>query len=138
MGEIVPTVVAEDARFEGVLTFRGAARVEGALRGEVVGEGRLVVGPRARVHATVEVDELVLAGELEGEVTARARTEILAGARLAGTLSTARLAMADGASLDGRCQAGRAPGGTAPEAAAAAADAPARAAQTPEAPPGTP
>lgn len=110
MTEIVPTVVGEDARFEGVLTFRGAARVEGGLEGEIVGEGRLILGPRAKVRARIEVDELVVAGSVEGEVTVRTRVELLGGARLSGKLSTPRLSVADGAHLAADCRMGRARG----------------------------
>ena len=110
MREQVPTILPEHARFRGLLTFRVAARVDGELEGAVVAGGLLIVGPRGRVRGHVQVGELILAGELEGEVRAASRLELLAGARLAGDLWTPRLAVADGARLEGRCRAGL-PGG---------------------------
>jgi cytoskeletal protein CcmA (bactofilin family) len=99
-------VVGEGGRFEGLLAFRGRARVDGELRGEVVGPGSLRVGPSARVEARVEVDELVLEGSLEGEARARRRIALASTARVRGELHAPRLAIAEGALLDGRCHAG--------------------------------
>lgn len=123
-------------RFEGLLTFRGGVRVDGVLRGEVRGSGRLVLGPSAEVDARVEVDEIVLSGRLHGEVRARQRAELLEGAELVGRLVAPRLTMADGARLQGPCTTGPAAGPDAPDGAAAAAlpapeDAPAAAAPEP-------
>jgi cytoskeletal protein CcmA (bactofilin family) len=97
-----PVVIDAGASFEGLLAFRGAARVEGHLRGRVVADGCLVIGPRGRVEATVEVDELVVGGEFAGEAFARTRVELLPSARATGTLRAASFALADGCVFDGR------------------------------------
>jgi cytoskeletal protein CcmA (bactofilin family) len=102
----VPSVLAPDAVFEGVLSFRGAVRIEGRLRGDVLATGALRIEAGAVVQGRVEVDELVVAGTLQGEVTARRRLELLPSARVAADLRTPRLALADGCVLDGRCRAG--------------------------------
>jgi cytoskeletal protein CcmA (bactofilin family) len=100
----VPTVLAPGAEFEGLLSFRGSARVDGKLSGDVVAEGCLVIGEGARVQARIEVDELIVGGELEGEVHARKRVELLSTARVVGSLRCPRLAVAEGGILEGRCQ----------------------------------
>lgn len=101
-GAAVPTVIDAGASFEGLLTFRGAARVDGQLTGRVVADGCLVIGPRGRVEATIEVDELVVAGELTGEVVARGRVEILASGRVAGRLRAPSFSLAEGCVFDGQ------------------------------------
>lgn len=98
----IPTVVDAGASFEGMLTFRGAARIDGQVTGRIVADGCLVIGPRARVAATIDVDELVVGGELEGEVTARARVELLATSRVSGTLRAPSFVLAEGCRFDGR------------------------------------
>lgn len=99
------TVLAPGAEFEGLLSFRGAARVDGTLSGDVVAEGCLVIGEGARVRARIDVDELIVGGELEGEIHARQRIELLNTARVVGTLRCPRLAVAEGGILEGRCEA---------------------------------
>jgi cytoskeletal protein CcmA (bactofilin family) len=97
-----PTVLDAGASFEGLLTFRGAARVEGELSGRVVADGCLVIGPRARVEAAIEVDELVVAGELRGDVVARRRVELLATGRVVGRLRSPSFVLAEGCVFDGQ------------------------------------
>lgn len=97
-------VVGPGARFEGTLAFRGAARVEGEVCGSVLARGTLHVAPGAVVRARIEAEELVVAGTVEGDVTASRRVALLPGGRLAGDVRTASLALADGACLDGRCE----------------------------------
>jgi cytoskeletal protein CcmA (bactofilin family) len=100
----IPTVLAQGAEFEGLLSFRGAARVDGKLSGDVVAEGCLVIGEGACVRARIEVDELIVGGELEGKILARKRVELLDTARVVGSLRCPRLAVAEGGILMGRCQ----------------------------------
>jgi cytoskeletal protein CcmA (bactofilin family) len=101
----IQTVLAQGTEFEGLLSFRGAARVDGKFSGDVVAEGCLVIGEGARVRARIEVDELIVGGELEGEIHARERVELLKTARVVGSVRSPRLAVAEGGVLEGRCQA---------------------------------
>jgi cytoskeletal protein CcmA (bactofilin family) len=105
--ESAPVLLAEGTEFSGLLALDGPARIDGQLRGEVIGSGPLWIGPRASVEARVETDELVVAGALAGEVRASRRIALEGTARVRGELSTPSLALADGALLEGRCTAGR-------------------------------
>jgi cytoskeletal protein CcmA (bactofilin family) len=104
-GGQIQTVLAPGTEFEGLLSFRGTARVDGKLSGDVVAEGCLVIGEGARVRARIEVDELIIAGELEGEIHARQRVELRETARVVGSLRSPRLTVAEGGILEGRCEA---------------------------------
>lgn len=94
--------IGAGARFDGLLSFWGAARIEGSLAGEVASRGTLEVGPAATVVGRVEVDVLVVEGAVEGEVFARERVEVLPGAVVTATIRTPRLAVAEGARFEGR------------------------------------
>lgn len=117
------TVLGVGTAFEGLLTFRGSARVDGRLKGEITGQGLLVIGAEACAEARVTVDELVVAGEIEGDVCARRRVELLATGCIRGDVATPRLSIAEGGRLLGRCTTGA----SAKPAAAPAAPAIARA-----------
>jgi len=105
-GPEAPSLIGPGAHFRGLLSFRGSGRVEGTLEGEIHARGSLFIGPRARVHARVHVDELRVAGSLEGEIEVRERTQLFATARVAGSLRTPRLCVAEGALLDVRLASG--------------------------------
>lgn len=98
--------IGPGASFDGVLSFWGLARVEGRLRGEVVADGTLEVGPEADVHARIEVDVLVVEGLVEGEVVARERVEVLASGRITAAVRTPRLVVAEGGRIEGRLEMG--------------------------------
>ncbi len=101
----IETILAAGTEFDGLLSFRGATRIDGKFSGDVVAEGCLVIGEGARVRARIEVDELIVGGDLEGEVHARKRVELLKTARVVGSLHSPSLAMAEGGILEGRCEA---------------------------------
>jgi len=118
MSDAAPTnLLGPGTRFEGLLTFRDGVRIDGVLKGEVVGRGRLVLGPTAEVEAAIDVDVLVLGGRLSGPVRARQRAELLDGSVLEGSLATPVLSISEGAILEGRCITG-------PDALAETAEAP--------------
>ncbi len=99
-------LIGAGTAFEGLVSFRGWALIDGEFRGEVVASGALHIGEAATVRARIEVDALVVAGSLEGEVVARERIEVLATARVTGVLHAPRVSLADGCVVDGRCEAG--------------------------------
>jgi len=107
--EGAPVLIAEAAEFTGLLALDGPARIDGQLRGEVIGPGPLWIGPGASVEARVETDELRVAGALAGEVRASRRIALAGTARVRGELSTPSFSLAEGALLEGRCTAGRRP-----------------------------
>jgi cytoskeletal protein CcmA (bactofilin family) len=94
------------AAFDGLAVFDGRVRIDGHLRGEVAGTGTLWVGETGRVEARVEADEVVVAGELVGQVRAGRRIELRPTARVKATLDTPSLVLAEGSFLEGRCAAG--------------------------------
>jgi len=98
--------IGPGASFDGVLTFWGLARVEGRLRGQVVADGTLEIGPEADVRARIEVDVLVVEGLVEGEVLARERVEVRATGRITAAVRTPRLVLAEGGRIEGRIEMG--------------------------------
>jgi cytoskeletal protein CcmA (bactofilin family) len=101
-GDEGPPVIAAGAFFEGVVAFRGRARVQGEVRGGIVARGTVEIGSTATVRGNVDVDEAVVAGEVNGEIRARERIELRAGARVEGDLTAPRLCVEDGSILRGR------------------------------------
>jgi len=126
-----PTVIDNGASFEGTFTFRGSARIDGILTGRVVADGCLVIGPRGRVEAEIDVDELVVGGEFQGEARVRARVELLSSGRAEGVLSSPSFSLADGCVFDGRWETTLGPS---PEAQVADPDAPDESAEPAPAP----
>lgn len=96
--------LGEGTQFKGVLSFAGAVRVDGHLEGEIVGEELLIIGEPGQVKAEIEVGTLVVSGRVQGNITARARVELLKPSRVTGTIRTPCLVVAEGALFNGSCE----------------------------------
>ena len=107
------------AHFEGLLVLHGAARIDGTMRGRVLGADILHIGEDGCVEARIDADEVVVAGRIVGDVTASRRVELQATARVRGCLTAPRISLAEGCEFNGPCRAGETPGaeGKEPETA---------------------
>lgn len=101
--------VGRGAYFEGKLAFSGNVRVDGHLRGEIRGDGTLVIGETGVVEATVLVRSLIVQGAATGQISAKERIEVGAQGRLEGSVAAPRLAVAEGALLTARVEMGEVP-----------------------------
>ena len=114
-----------DVVLDGTLRTAGDLRVAGRATGELHCEGTLTIAEGAHVDARVVAGRLVVAGTLSGEITCCDKLHLLPTARVAGRLTTATLAIEDGARYQGELrmateEAPPRPGGVAGDARAEA------------------
>jgi cytoskeletal protein CcmA (bactofilin family) len=100
----VHAFLGEGTRLKGDLSFRGAVRVDGHLEGEIVRGEVLVVGEHGQVSAQIDVASLQVRGQVQGNITARQRVELLGPGRVTGTIRTPCLLIGKGAVLNGKCE----------------------------------
>jgi cytoskeletal protein CcmA (bactofilin family) len=101
VGEI-NTLLGRGSEFEGKLTFEGTVRIDGVLRGEVFSDDVLIIGEGARVEATVDVGEIIIQGNVVGNIKAKRSIEILTPGRVKGDLTTPVLQIDKGVIFEGR------------------------------------
>jgi cytoskeletal protein CcmA (bactofilin family) len=94
------------SRVSGVLSFQGAARIDGVVEGEIQCQGALTIGEGAEVRAKISGQAVVIQGKVEGNVTAKERVELRAPARLTGNINSPRLIITEGVVFDGDCSMG--------------------------------
>jgi cytoskeletal protein CcmA (bactofilin family) len=99
-------VLGSGTEFTGLVVLHGSARIEGCIRGQVLGAERLRIETTGRVEGQVEAAEVVVAGSLEGGLRARLRAELEATGRVRGVVQSPRLVVAEGAILEGPCRTG--------------------------------
>ncbi|MEM6531290.1 MAG: polymer-forming cytoskeletal protein [Myxococcota bacterium] len=100
----VHTVLGSESTFEGKLAFDGTVRIDGKFKGEIHTDNILVVGPGARVEATVNVGSIVVNGEVHGDINAKQSVEIHAPGKVRGNISTPSLMIAKGVVFEGSCK----------------------------------
>ena len=69
-------------------------------------EGRIELGESAEVTGRIEAQDIVVAGTMDGDLIASRRIELLATARVKGSLTTSELIAEDGCSVRGNCRTG--------------------------------
>ncbi len=110
----IKAFLGEGTEFEGKLIFTGAVRLDGKFKGEILGKGTLVVGQGGRIEADIQVDSLMIGGDVRGTVEVRERLEIDSTGRLTGNVKTGVFVVHEGGLFEGNCQ--MAKGGAAPKA----------------------
>ena len=84
-------------------------RIDGSVKGEVHCDQLLTVGEKGSVHAAIEGDTVVIAGEVKGDITAKRKITLESTARVTGDLTTPGIVIQEGARLEGRIMIGGSP-----------------------------
>ncbi|MBI5883317.1 MAG: polymer-forming cytoskeletal protein [Elusimicrobia bacterium] len=100
------TVIGGEARFHGVLSVKGAVRVEGAVEGDITDATTVEIGKAGRVKGNIAAEALSIAGEVVGDVTASRSVELLKESRVQGKIKAPRLRIDEGAVFNGQCSMG--------------------------------
>ncbi len=95
------------SQWQGELHFRGVLRIDGSVAGPRVRGGALLIGAGARVQATIDVEVLQVRGQVQGEIRARQRVELLRGSRVVGPLWAPRVEIWPGAIIHGTVHLGQ-------------------------------
>lgn len=99
----IDTVLGEDIRFRGKLQFRESLQINGQFQGKIDTEGHLEIGPTAQVVADVEASTVSIQGEVQGNIVARRKVDLLSKARLTGDIRTPDLEIQSGSHFSGNC-----------------------------------
>jgi len=110
-----PTVIGADAVFKGELSFEKGVRVDGRVEGKISTKGHLAVSQGGTLQADVQAGNIIIEGEVKGNLNAGDRVELRKSARLKGDIIASKLLVAEGAAFSGHCNvgpdAGKAPQG---------------------------
>jgi cytoskeletal protein CcmA (bactofilin family) len=99
----IESTIGKGEKISGKLIFRASAKIEGEADGEITGE-EILIAEGAIVTARISGSRVTVAGQVNGEIVARERLELLATARLKCTITTATLVLNEGAQFEGDCK----------------------------------
>jgi cytoskeletal protein CcmA (bactofilin family) len=120
------TVIGKSVVVRGELSGNEDLYLDGDLEGTItLTESRLTIGPNARVVADLKVRDLVVLGNLKGNVRASGRIELRQSAIVSGDIFASRLSIEESAVMKGRVEL------VAPAAASTGSAAPSAAGQNP-------
>lgn len=100
------SVIAADLAIEGKIEGAGHVRIAGNFKGDVHVQGNLTIEPGAHLTGGVRANTVVVGGELEGNIDAASRVELLQTGVLNGDLKAGSLTVAAGSRMRGRAEFG--------------------------------
>lgn len=100
----IAALLGKDSQFKGTIRFTDSARIAGSFEGVVDSTSFLLIEESAMVKAEIHARDLLVAGEIHGDIDASGMVELLAGARVYGNIRTARIRVCDGVVFEGRCE----------------------------------
>jgi len=96
--------LGRDTEFEGKLSFTGAVRIDGKISGEIFSNGTLIVGESAVIKAQIHIADMVISGEVHGDIFAEKKIEITVPGKLFGNIKTPKLVLEEGVVFEGNCK----------------------------------
>ena len=102
--ENITTYIGKDTEFEGKLKFYGTIRIDGHFKGEIMGEGTLIVGEGATIEADIHVSQIFNSGSIKGDVSADNKIEIRAPGKILGNIQAPSIVINEGATIEGNCR----------------------------------
>ena len=107
MNEEAPeTTLGEGVTFRGELSFERLLRIDGTFEGELLSQGKVVVGPKGVVKANLVLREAVVEGMVEGDITVQEKLELRGEASVKGDIRAKTICVDEGVKLDGHITVG--------------------------------
>jgi cytoskeletal protein CcmA (bactofilin family) len=87
---------------KGEITGQDDLIIDGEVHGKIrLAGGKLTIGPEGRVTADIEAPEVVVRGEVKGNIEGRNRVQIAATGKVGGEITTKSIAIEEGAEVHG-------------------------------------
>jgi len=95
-------IIGKSVMIKGQIVSREDLTIDGEVEGTVeLQEHRLTIGPHGKVRADIKAREIVVLGNVYGNVDVADKIEIRKDAKLVGDIKTARIVIEDGAYFKG-------------------------------------
>jgi cytoskeletal protein CcmA (bactofilin family) len=100
------SIIAAGLTIEGKIEGSGHVRIAGDFKGDVNVQGNLTIEPGAHLTGGVKADTVVVGGQLDGNIDAASRVELLQTGVLNGELKAGSLTVAAGSRMRGKAEFG--------------------------------
>ena len=100
------SVISAGLTIEGKIEGAGHVRIAGDFKGDVNVQGNLTIEPGAHLTGGVKADTVVVGGQLDGNIDATSRVELLQTGVFNGELKAGSLTVAAGSRMRGKAEFG--------------------------------
>lgn len=99
--QLIETVIGKDTVVEGKIKLSTSLRVDGKILGEVDCKGDVFVGKEGYIEPTLKAKNLIIAGEVKGDVFTSEKVHVQPSGALTGSTTTAGMIIEDGGIFNG-------------------------------------
>jgi cytoskeletal protein CcmA (bactofilin family) len=100
----IGSFLGKNIKFEGDLKFSGAIRIEGHVKGNISGEGTLIIDIDGKVESDIIVSNVINYGEIHGDIIAGKKIDLRASGIVFGNIKAPVIEIEEGATFQGNCQ----------------------------------
>jgi cytoskeletal protein CcmA (bactofilin family) len=100
--EAPETTLGAGVTFRGQLSFERFLRIDGSFEGELLSQGKVVVGPTGKVKANLNLREAIIEGCVDGNITVQEKLELRGEAVITGDIQARSLCVDEGVSIIGQ------------------------------------
>ncbi|AWV07573.1 bactofilin family protein [Marilutibacter maris] len=104
--QLKESVIASDLTIEGKIEGSGHVRLAGKFKGDVNVQGDLTIEVGAKLNGGVKARKVIIAGELEGNIDAAERVELLDSGAMIGDIKAGTVTVAAGSKMRGQVEFG--------------------------------
>lgn len=101
MNKQIDSLISNNVEIKGEIKTEGSMRIDGNVEGKVQVKGDLIIGKQGLLKGEIEVDNLVLAGRMEGILNAKEKVEISSTGQMIGDIVCKILAIEEEGILEG-------------------------------------
>ncbi|BFT75428.1 polymer-forming cytoskeletal protein [Paenibacillus sp. P36] len=95
------TLIGEGTTFEGRIKSEASIRIEGGITGDIECAGDVIIGERGVVKSNVSARDVILAGNVHGNITTKGKLTITSTGSLHGNISAASFIIEEGGQFQG-------------------------------------
>ncbi len=95
------TTLGEGVIFRGELSFERLLRIDGTFEGELLSQGKVIVGPKGKVKANINLREAIIEGEVVGNITVEEKLHLRGEASVQGDIRAKSLCVDEGVRIVG-------------------------------------
>lgn len=97
------STILQGTKFTGDIEASNAIRIDGEVIGNIICASKVVLGSHSVIHGDIEAEEIVVAGSVNGTITARTLVNLQPKATVDGHLLAKEFVIEAGAMFNGTC-----------------------------------
>ena len=96
-------LLGKGTKINGTLSFAGPVEIDAEIEGEIIAKDRLTIGEAANIRAKITGVDVIIRGQVTGDVIASKTLSLRRPAKVLGNISAPTLSIEEGVVFDGKC-----------------------------------